>query len=382
MIDVPVMSAHEATQVRALGARPGDLVKFPITGDVKRVPAHAACDDADQSAEGAFAEPLATFAARPHLVPDHLIARLIPGQGISLLHGQPRALKSWTALEIATAAALGVPPFDIAGFAPARPVRTWYVTEEDPAPEVRARLRCILAGRNITGREHPLFVSAQGGITLDDPEWQERLVQFAADERIELTVLDPLRAVTSSVDQGPREIQPLARYLRRFMRTTGSVLLLVHHDVKPPAGKPDDRAKPQRASGGGIFSIADAPIHAELIGPGSRAILTPSHYKFSVAPEPFIVRLDTDDPHRPTSARLVGENTSAKGATDLDVHQKVLGYLTGHPDTSGSALAKALHLNKAVVLAALDAMHAKDVLTFAQRGQARLWTVKPTGGTP
>src|SRR3954447_17636216 len=84
------------------------------------------------------------------------------------------------------------------------------------------------------------------------------------------------------------------------MQETGSVVLVVHHDVKPTAGKPDDRAKPHRASGGGIFSIADAPIHAELIGPGSRVVLTPSHYKFSVPPDPFIVRLETDDPHRPT----------------------------------------------------------------------------------
>ena len=95
------------------------------------------------------------------------------------------------------------------------------------------------------------------------------------------------------------------------MRETGSAVVLGHHDTKPIAGKPDERAKPQRASGGGIFSIADAPIHAELVGPGSRTILTPSHYKFSTAPDPFVIQLEADDPKRPTWVRLRGEDTTA-----------------------------------------------------------------------
>jgi hypothetical protein len=329
----------------------------------------------DYEGEDDVADSLAVFCAaqRAGAVPDDIISRLIPAQGITLLHGQPRALKSWAALEMARSAATGTAAFGLDCFTPVRAARTWYVTEEDPAIEVAARLRCMLAGQSLG---LPLFVSAQKGFTLDDPRCQDRLIGFARGQQIKLTIIDPLRAVSGAVDQGPREIQPLARFLRRFIRDTGSVLLLVHHDVKPMAGRPDDRAKPQRASGGGIFSIADAPIHAELIGLGPRAILTPSHYKFAVAPDPFIVRLDTDDPHRPTSARLVGEDTTAKAAGDVAVHEKIVALLAERPEMSGSTIAKALHVGKAQTLAALDAMRTKGLIAFVQRGQARRWTVK------
>ncbi len=324
------------------------------------------------------AEALAAFDARlrDRDVPDDIISGLIPGQGITLWHGQPRDLKSWAVQAIGLSAALGVAAFGLDRFRPTRATRTWYITEEDSADEVRRRVRCILAGHSLPVHDLPFFISAEKGISLDDPAWQDRLIAIASTEQIGLTIIDPLRAVTIAVDQGPREIQPLTRFCRRFMRETGSVLLLVHHDVKPTAGRPDDRARPHRASGGGIFSIADAPIHAELIGPGSRALVTPSHYKFAMAPDPFTVRLETDDPQRPTVARMIGEDATAQAtAVDVALHEKLLAFLTDHPETSGSAIAKALHIGKAQALTTLDALHAKGLIAFVQRGQAKLWTL-------
>ena len=182
-------------------------------------------------------------------------------------------------------------------------------------------------------------------------------IRYARSAGIKFLIIDPIRASSAAVDQGPREIRPLAAFLRLFMRETGAVALISHHDTKPVVGKPDDRAKPQRASGGGIFSIADAPIHVERIGVDSKAIVTPSHYKFSMPPEPFVISLKADDSKKPTWVRLEGESTTAGDAIQLALHEKVLTYLTEHPGTSGSKVATGIHAGKGPTLTALEDLH-------------------------
>lgn len=326
--------------------------------------------------EPPIAERLPAFMARlrDQPRPPEIVPGLI-GTGITMFHGQPRALKSWTLQEIATACACGDAAFGLERFQVPAPVETWAITEEDPQLEVRDRFAWLLAGRGATTIPDTLHVSIQRSINLDDPAWQARTIEYGRQHQIKLTIIDPIRASSAAVDQGPREIRPLAAFLRLYMRETGSVVTIGHHDTKPLAGKPDERAKPQRASGGGIFSIADAPIHAELVGPGSRTILTPSHFKFTTAPDPFVVVLKADDPKRPTWVRLRGEDTTATVATEMALHERILAYLRDHPGTSGTKVAKGIHINKAETLNALDALRLGGLVDYYKRGQAQLWSV-------
>jgi len=312
-----------------------------------------------------------------------LIQGLIPRVGLVMIHGQPRALKTWTLQEICRASSTGTAALGLERFAIAEPRQTWYITEEDPEVETRDRFQCLSTGRPETPLSDTLHISIQKAIAFDDLTWQRRMIEYANDERIALTIVDPIRASSEAVDQGPRELRPLAAFLRTYMRKTGSGLGLGHHDVKPLAGKADDRAKPQRASGGGIFSIADAPIHAELVGEtGGQAMLTPAFYKFAVAPAPFLVTLTADDAKHPTWVRLTGENTTAAAASDLVLHQKIRDYLREHPGTSGSKVAAAIHANKAQTLAALDCLFVAGEADSFQRGQARLWSMVSKASVP
>jgi hypothetical protein len=157
-------------------------------------------------------------------------------------------------------------------------------------------------------------------------------------------------------------------------------VLLVHHDVKPLNGRPDERDKPQRMSGGGIFSATDAPIHAELVGDvGSRTLLAPARYKFSVTPNPFLVSIESNDPKRPTWVRIEGAESTSAAASELVLHQKIRDYLLEHPGISGNKIATAIRGNKARVLSALDEMLKSGDADFYQVGQAKHWTIL-TGG--
>ncbi len=335
----------------------------------------------DEAAVAACAETYQAFRARmaTRTYPPDLIPCLVPSIGITMLHGQPRSLKTWVELELARALSLGDAAFGLEAFRVPEPRRVWYLTEEDPELEIDNRFACLFAGRHPgTVPTDTLHLSVQKSISLDDLTWQNRTIAYACEHRIEATFLDPIRSLSDAVDQGPDKLRPLALFLRRYMRETGSTVLLNHHDTKPMAGKPDDRAKPQRASGGGIFSIADSPIHAERLGSESKAILTPSHYKFSMAPEPFVIALTADDPKRPTWVRLDAETTSASGAADLALHDRLLAYLRDHPNTSGSQLAKGLHISKDQTLEALGRLRQNGLADFFQRGQAHLWSVPST----
>jgi len=257
----------------------------------------------------------------------------------------------------------------------------WFVTDEDPELVIRDRICALLAGRD---RPWPttLHVSVQRGLRLDDRAWQQAITTYAKTHGVQLTIVDPIRSASAAVDQGPIELAPLRDYLRGFMRVTGSAVAIGHHDVKPLAGKTDDRARPQRASGGGMFSIADAPIHLErLDGDTSQSVLTPTHYKFSTAPAPALLTLTADDASRPTRAVLTGEDGCAGSSpAAVALQRQVLAYLQVHPNTSGSQLAASLHRKKADVLAVLDVLVAAGTIDFYERGRAKLWFVRgPTG---
>lgn len=230
--------------------------------------------------------------------PPDLITNLVPGQGITMLHSQPRTQKTWVALECAIAIATGTLAFGSAAHAVPVARRVWYVTEEDPPPEIRDRLRALLAGRELDEAPDGLLVSVKQGWDLDNPAHQSRLQHLVQTQHVEVLLLDPLRSVTATTDKSWTELRPFIQFLRRLQRETGVLLLLTHHDTKPLPGVVDTRDRSQRMSGGGLFSVVDAPIHLVKLKSegGSSSLLVPSDYKFSADPAPIRLRLENGRP--------------------------------------------------------------------------------------
>jgi hypothetical protein len=112
-------------------------------------------------------------------------------------------------------------------------------------------------------------------------------------------------------------------------------------------------------SSGGIFSATDAPIHAGPAGKlDSRTLLTPSRYKFTATPEPFMVSLESDDPKRPTRVLIQGSEVTSEVAGGPVLHQKILDYVREHPKSSGSNVAQGIPADKSRVLNALKELAA------------------------
>jgi hypothetical protein len=203
------------------------------------------------------------------------------------------------------------------------------------------RLLCLAAPRQ---RAIPdaLRLSVQRGLSLDDPECQRRILAEIEQHAIELLIVDSLRNSSRAVDQGPREFAPLRDFLRLLIRKTGVAILMGHHDVKPPIGKADDRQTAHRASGGGIYSAADAPIHAERLEQEAptQALLPPGFYKLSATPPPVLLTLTTDDPRRPPWSLLTGQCARDVGRRAWSVTTRPFTNLSSRSGSSGNGVVR------------------------------------------
>lgn len=305
--------------------------------------------------------------------PPMLVDGLVPGEGITLFHADPRTLKTWIAEDVAIALASGMPTLttlDTSG-----PVTVLYLSNEDGKRQTADRLRKLARGRGLPGIPDGLLLAIHAGAWLDEESWQAKVITLAKREHVRVVILDPLRSLTAAVDKGPSDLQPFTRFLRLLIQASGCALILVHHDTKPIVGQPDTRKRAYRASGGAVFSIADSPIHAERVGDEPVVVLYPNNWKFSETPGPLEVRLTvTDD-----AATLTAKPTDSTSAADRAAQIKILNYLAATPDRSGSDITRAIRGRKTDVLVELDRM-ANAGLVDSRPGPKRSVLWFPVGG--
>ncbi|MGA2261567.1 MAG: DnaB-like helicase N-terminal domain-containing protein [Acidobacteriota bacterium] len=308
-----------------------------------------------------------------------LIGELIPEESIILQHGEPRTFKTWAALDECVALATGTPAFGLPRFSADCAVPVLYSSQEDAARETRIRAKALLQGRGINEFPDTLAFAVHKGINLEQFEWQEALLRDIARHGFRLVVLDPIRRYAPSVDKGPAEVRTITAFLRRLVVETRASIVIIHHDVKPGLDNKDDRRRSHKASGGDWFAAAECPIAFELAGEG-RTLAIPEDYKFSVDPQPFLFRLETDDPRNPTWARLVGESSSVEDAKLVAAQQKILDYLGGQVGgASGNAIAKALRIRREDVKGVLDNLFKSgqvDCIGTSGRGKKQTWFLR------
>jgi hypothetical protein len=362
----------EASIAVALLAENEARCRPPLSdADVRRIAKSVGRYAPDPSSEPtAFVNSLPELLERASTItePRWLIAGLLPGDGTSLVHAQPREYKTLIAQALMVATTTGTPAFGLERLQVAEAVPAWYITEEDGWWRVTNRLGQLVQGYGLDRAPELLHVSAGKGLNLDTPEWQERIIATAREQGYRLVVIDPLRSVTEAADQGPRELKPFALFLRRFIRETGAVVLIVHHDTKPPAAGADQRRRPQRASGGGIFSIADSPIHIDRVDE-TRRMLVPCAFKFAADPPAVTVRLE----HGPGWLRLTGEETTAAEPDDAAVDLRILDYLKNSPYSYGNAVTKGVRANKELVLQRLKALSGRGLVDSVEEGKGIKW---------
>lgn len=362
----------EASITVALLAENAARCRPPLPdADVRRIAKSVGRYAPDPSSEPtAFVHSLPELLERASAItePRWLIEGLLPGDGTALLHSQPREYKTLIAQALLVAATTATAAFGLERLHVAEAVPAWYITEEDGWWRVAHRLGQLVQGYGIERAPELLHVSAGKGLNLDTTEWQERIIATAREQGYRLVVIDPLRSVTEAADQGPRELKPFALFLRRFIRETGAVVLIVHHDTKPLANATDQRRRPQRASGGGIFSIADSPIHVDRVDE-HRRMLVPCAFKFAADPPAVTVRLEQG----PGWLKLTGEETTAAQPDNAALDLRILEFLKNSPYTYGNKVAVGVKARKDLVLARLKALAGMGLVDCVAESRGVKW---------
>jgi hypothetical protein len=361
----------EASITVALLAENAARCRPPLPeSDIRRIAKSVGRYAPDPSSEPtAFVHSLPELLERAATItePRWLVDGLIPGDGIVLLHSQPREYKTLIAQALLIALTTATPAFGLERLQIAEAIPAWYITEEDSWWRVTHRLGQLVAGSRCLAPEL-LHVSAGKGLNLDTTEWQERIIATAREQGYRFVVLDPLRSVTETADQGPRELKPFALFLRRFIRETGAVVLIVHHDVKPLANGTDQRRRPQRASGGGIFSIADSPIAVDRVDE-TRKMLVPCAYKFAADQPAVTVQLEQG----PGWLRLVGEEATAAKPDDAALDLRIVEFLRNTPYSYGNKVAAGVQARKELVLERLKALSGRGLVDSVEQSRGIKW---------
>jgi len=301
----------------------------------------------------------------------------LPCGVIMLLHGEPRARKSLTALELALAAATGTAPFGLARFAPADKVNVLYIQEEDPRPLTRPRLRQLLRTRCGDVLPDTLHVAVRRGVDLDDPFWVARIIEDVKRLDIRLLVLDAARRLSAKTDEGPAKVRELVAVLRSIVTATGVTIVIVHHDVKPPQNGQDQRRRSQRASGGDWFAAAECPVHVERIG-ALESLIFPEDYKFTADPPPFTFTCELADG---LVSRLQGIDTTTEHAERAGVRGKVLDWLRVNGPATKTDMKKAGLGQWPAIEAALALLMKEgkvDAAPGRTQGSLRYFVVEPS----
>jgi AAA domain len=308
--------------------------------------------------------------------PRMLIGGLVPGDGITLGHADPRTLKTWLQLEAGIGLTTGRPVGGHCHVASACSVG--FITNEDGKQRVGERLDALLRGYGLLDLPDAFYFAVHRGVWLDDVTWQQRVIDTVKDRAIDLLMLDPLRSLSACIDQGPRELQPFAIFLRRLQDETGCAIWLNHHNTKPQAGQKDDRRRPHRASGGGLFSIADAPLMLERVGDTNRVIVTPSGWKFAQDPPPLELTLSTvqGSDGQLVEARLVTGPAEAPDAAETALRARVLDFLAENPGAAGSHVAAGIRANKDAVLKALKTLDQLDRVDCTKTARQNRWFIR------
>jgi len=301
--------------------------------------------------------------------PPMLVEGLLPGDGVALLHGDPRSFKTFVALDMALAVASGTPA--LTTLATGQPSPVLYISNEDGQQRTSERLAGLMRARSLDRLPELLKLAVHRVTSLDDTEWKDRVCAMVTRHGIRLVILDPLRSLTSAVDQGPRELQPFAEFFRRLSQL-GCVVLLVHHDTKhsATAGR-DGRAHSQRVSGGGLFSKSDSPIRAERVGDEPSVLLHPNAWKFSDPPSSLRVDLTVAN----GMTRLTASPT-ALSSTSAALDAQILDYLAKNPAVSGKQIKANVRGRGEGIDAALRRLETLGVLVSKKgRHNAKLWSL-------
>ena len=162
-----------------------------------------------------------------------LIERLWSAGAVGIVSGPPKALKTWTALEMAISVATGVPCLSTFPVHRSGPVLLYAA--EEPMPALHSRLHALARNHALDLDQVDIRVIAADSLRLDRGEDREKLTATVRFHRPVLLILDPLIRLHGLDENQSGPMAELLGYFRFLQRSTGAAIAIIHHSRKNAA---------------------------------------------------------------------------------------------------------------------------------------------------
>jgi len=225
----------------------------------------------------------------PHEPPEQrwLVRDLWAREGVGVIGGSPKCLKSWLGLEIAVSLASRTPC--LGRFEPALHGKALVYMAEDAIPDVRARLESLCSHHGVDLAALDIFVITASTLRIDLRTDQQRLMATVDAIRPHLVLLDPLVRLHRQDENSSADMSALLGFLRQLQRELQTAVILVHHARKNgAAGQPGHALR----GSSDLHAFGDSNLY--LRRTRERLVLTFEHRAAS-SPKPLELAL-VDDP--------------------------------------------------------------------------------------
>jgi hypothetical protein len=307
-----------------------------------------------------------------------LVDGLIPKASVVAIAGEPKAKKTWAAMEIALAVASGRKAFG--EFRTRAPADVFMVLVESNEVECQARLRSIMkgagGGNDLGGR---LTIAALQGLNLTDPNALALLVakiRTMAPKGIGLLFLDPLRDLHLEEEKDSGGMSQVMGALRALRTVLDCSVVFIHHMSKKPDGASgSSRRSGQRMRGSGVIHASiDAGLYMEEAkggdGEASFRLSVESETRNGRAAGRFILGLDIEDDDQRLAVSAAW-SFNRPDAADLDEKMaKVLDVLrAATKPLAYTAVATLAKIHKKTTLARLREAERLDFARCTEDGE-------------
>jgi len=294
-----------------------------------------------------------------------LIERLWSAGAVGIVSGPPKALKTWTALEMAISVATGAPCLET--FPVPRSGTVLLYAAEEPMPALHARLQALAHNHQMQLDDIDVRVIAVDSLRLDRAKDREKLTATVEFHRPLFLILDPLIRLHGLDENQSGPMAELLGYFRALQRSTGAAIAIIHHSRKNAAAS----AAPGQSLRGSsdLYAFVDSLVSLDR---RRDQITLSAEHRSAPALGPMPLELvPAVEPNQYLSLRLgsCAENDSPQKAEQAGLADRILQRLAaaGVPLTT-DALRSTLQVRKQRVIEALRDLLAKGLVMRAENG--------------
>lgn len=293
--------------------------------------------------------------------PPWLVEPLWSRAAVGFVGGCPKLGKTWLGLDLALSVATATPCLDRFPVRDSGDVLV-YLAEDHPTL-VRRRLEGMCRHRRLDLQHVPVHVITAASLRLDLQHDQLKLAETVRRVGPRLLVLDPLVRLHRLDENQAGEVAELLAFLRELQREHDLAVVVVHHMRKGGSGHAG-----QALRGSSDFHAwVDSALY--LRTQHERLMLTGEH-RGAPAPDPIELRLVSRSDGSETHLEIIADG---QGHDQPPPHsplaERIVDLMASTPQPlTRVALRHSLRVNNQRLGEALDALHARSLITRSRKG--------------